>query len=97
MQDTTPNSETLDGSHSQLDPLTTAVLDYLEHRFPGYPFETTVDAEFVDELKADFPDIDLLEEIKTLRWYLNNQALSVANPRATLRRWLARARPAKRR
>ena len=46
-----PSSEPLDGSHSQLDPLTTAVLDYLEYRFPGYPFEPNVDADFIIELK----------------------------------------------
>jgi hypothetical protein len=75
------------------DEATAAILDYLAHRLPGYPFRPEVDRPFVEELAADFPDIDVLEEIKAFRWYYENQPLTrVRNPRVALRRWVANAR-----
>ena len=71
-----------------------AILDYLERHVPGYSFIRSVDSLFVEELLHDFPNVDLLEEIKTYRWYYDNEPLSrFKNQRAMLRRWLAKARP----
>lgn len=70
------------------------ILDYLERHLPGYGFVRSVDSLFVKELLEDFPSVDLLEEIKTYRWYYDNQPLSrMKNQRAMLRRWIAKARP----
>ena len=68
-----------------------AILDYLEHELPGYRFETHIDMPFVIELLVDFPEIDVLEEIKTFRWYHNNEPLSETAQRVSIRRWIARA------
>jgi hypothetical protein len=69
-----------------------AILSYLEHELPGYRFEAHVDMPFVHELICDFPEIDILEEIKNLRWYHDNAPLAGAGPqRLTIRRWIARA------
>lgn len=78
-----------DASHDLLP----KVLDYLDGRLPGYPFDPDVDRPFVEELLDDFPDVDVLEEIKTFRWYYENQPLArVRSPRVALRRWIAKAR-----
>lgn len=89
-------------SYPPLTPLrpnpATEILDYLRDRLPGYPFDLAIDADFVDELLDDFPHADALEEIKTFRWYHNNEPTArVANTRLAIRRWIAkrwpRARP----
>lgn len=72
---------------------TRSILDYLARSLPGYPFRPDVDEPFVREILDDFPDIDVLEEIKAFRWYYENQPLArVRNPRVALRRWIANAR-----
>ena len=65
------------------------VLDYLEHQVPDYPFDRRLDCEFITELMADFPGLDVLEEVKTFRWGSRKEPLSqMVNPRAALRRWI---------
>lgn len=96
MKDTFEPRDPFPGSELS-DSITASILDYLEHHLPGYPFQASLDTVLVEELRADFPDVDLLGEIKILRWYLNDQLLYLRNPRATLRRWVARARPIQRR
>jgi hypothetical protein len=68
------------------------ILRYLAHDLPGFRFEHRLDVLFVAELLADFPETDVLEEIKTFRWYYDNQPFSgVKNQRVVIRRWVARA------
>lgn len=70
------------------------ILAYLQEHLPDYPFNPELDAPFVAELAADFPQVDILEEIKTFRWYYNNAPLGrVKNIRVALRRWIANAHP----
>ena len=45
------------------------ILAYLQELLPGYPYRADLDAAFIGELAADFPDLDILEEIKSFRWY----------------------------
>jgi hypothetical protein len=74
------------------DPRVASVLRYLENHLPDYPFSPDIDASFVKELIDDFPGIDILEEIKSFRWYYDNQPLAHAKkPRLALRRWVAKA------
>lgn len=71
----------------------TAILDYLQERFPGYPFHLDIDPDFVDELLDDFPGIDVLEQIKAFRWYHDNQAATrLPNLRLAIRRWILKGR-----
>lgn len=70
-------------------PLVLLILDYLEDCFPGYPFDPQIDGAFVEELLEDFPSVDILEEIKALRWYLGDRP--PPSPRLRLRRWIRRA------
>ena len=66
------------------------ILRYLQCRMPGYPFDITIDVDFVDELLEDFPNANVLEEIKTFRWYHDNAPASrVKNLRIAIRRWVA--------
>ena len=68
------------------------ILAYLQELLPGYPYRADLDAAFIGELAADFPDLDILEEIKSFRWYYDNAPLSrVENVRVALRRWIANA------
>ena len=70
------------------------ILNYLEHRLPGYPFDQQLDAAYVEEILDDFPDINILAEIKAFRWYYDNRPLAGAKkPRVALRRWLENAWP----
>jgi hypothetical protein len=79
-------------AHSSPDPAAD-ILDYLQYRLPGYPFDTTVDSDFVAELLADFPSTNVLEQIKTFRWYFDNQpGLRVKNLRLSIRRWVSHQR-----
>ena len=74
----------------QGDETTRATLEYLEYRVPGYPFDRKLDCEFIVELMADFPGVDILEEVKTFRWHYEGQPVSqFTNRRSALRRWLA--------
>lgn len=69
------------------------ILAYLKTQMPAYPFDPQLDTAFVDELIADFHDLDILEEAKTFRWYYNNSPASrLKNLRAGLRRWIANSR-----
>lgn len=74
-----------------LDPDTADVLEYLEHHFSTYPFNRELDTAFITELAADFQNLNLLEQIKTFRWYIDDDLSRVGNPRAALRRWMARS------
>jgi hypothetical protein len=75
-----------------VDPQCSAILDYLEQKLPNYPFDLDIDTPFVEELRSDFPTVDLLEQIKAFRWYYDNEPLSrVKKPRLKLRRWIANA------
>ena len=68
------------------------ILAYLQELLPGYPYRADLDAAFIGELAADFPDLDILGEIKSFRWYYDNAPLSrVENVRVALRRWIANA------
>lgn len=68
------------------------ILDYLRTRIPAYPFDLKIDEAFVHELIGDFDDLDLLEELKTFRWYHNNRpADRFKSLRVALRRWIANA------
>lgn len=69
-----------------------SILAYLELDMPGWRFEPAVDEPFVKELLDDFPRLDLLSEIKLYRWHYRNRPPS---SRATLRRWIARAKPSR--
>jgi len=72
------------------DPRVTVVLAYLESQLPDYPFDPDVDVPFVEELVRDFPAVDILEQVKSFRWYYDNQPLAHAKkPRLKLRRWIA--------
>ena len=69
-----------------------AILSYLENELPEYRFDAQVDVPFVRELLGDFPEIDILEEIKSFRWYHDNAPLSgVGSQRLAIRRWISRA------
>jgi hypothetical protein len=66
------------------------ILHYLRHRLPGYPYNDLIDPDFVDELLDDFPNSNVLEEIKAFRWYHENDpAARVRNLRIAIRRWVA--------
>jgi hypothetical protein len=66
------------------------ILRYLQHRMPSYPFDITVDLDFVDELLEDFPNSNVLEDIKAFRWFYDNApAARVKNLRLAIRRWVA--------
>lgn len=68
-----------------------SVLDYLQ-RIPGYPFDQNVDPDFVAELADDFPNIDILEQIKAFRWHHDGRPDRLFKSlRPALRRWLASA------
>ena len=56
-----------------LSPRAHDLLDYLEHSLTGYPFDPKIDRPFVEELLNDFSHLDVLEEIKILRWYHDDQ------------------------
>lgn len=78
--------------HNDADPRAAAILDYLENHLPTYPFDPDLDIPFVHELLADFPAVDVLEQLKTFRWYYDNDPLAhVKKPRLKLRRWIASA------
>lgn len=79
-------------SHSPLplEPQIADVLNYLRDQFPSYPFNPRLDTAFIIELASDFQNLNLLEQIKTFRWYHDDDLSKVGNPRAALRRWMAR-------
>ena len=68
------------------------ILQYLE-RIPDYPFNQEIDQVFVCEILDDFKHLDVLEQIKALRWYHHGDPVANNdNLRLTIRRWLAAAK-----
>ena len=88
-------SLTKDALPSDMDPAVADVLIYLREKLPGYPFQLALDTLFVRELLEDFPDIDVLEEVKTFRWYYDHE-LAKKNHRASIRRWMTNTKPRRR-
>ena len=89
------SSVSTDALPANVDPVATDVLLYLRDKLPGYTFQLALDTLFVRELLDDFPDVDLLEEIKTFRWYYDRE-LGKKNLRASIRKWLANTKPRRR-
>lgn len=82
---------TLHIADDDLDPAA-PILDYLRDHLTGYPFRRDIDIAFVDELLDDFNDLDVLEQIKSLRWYRDDEPLDErSKPRLAIRRWLVNA------
>ena len=70
----------------------TRILAYLRDHLLGYPFRPDIDVAFVAELLEDFPDLEVLEQIKAFRWYRDDAPLDErTKPRLALRRWLLNA------
>lgn len=67
------------------------ILQYLEHGLRQYPFDPKLDQSFIEELISDYPEVDVLEQIKMFRWYYDDRPPLSRQPRATLRRWIVRA------
>jgi len=65
-------------------------LDYLEHQVPDYPFDPGLDGDLITELMTSYPNLDLLEEVKTFRWCTRRREplRPSENPRDSLRQWL---------
>lgn len=59
---------------------------------PGYDFDEAIDRPLLAELLHDFPDIQLVDQIKAWRWYRVDNPRVLKNPRNALRRWMAKAR-----
>ena len=68
-----------------------ALLDYLQHDLPGWPYDQKLDEPFLRELLDDFPQVHVLEQVKLFRWYHDNRA-PPGKPRLALRRWIANAK-----
>lgn len=72
--------------------------DYLDRALeslaavPGYPFTDKHDKPLLTELIRDFPDVDIVEQIKAWHWYRVDNPSRLKNPRGALRRWMLRAR-----
>ena len=83
---------TQDPLPSDLDPAVADLLIYLREKLPGYSFQLSLDTLFVHELLEDFPDADVLEEVKTYRWYYDHE-LGKKNHRASIRCWMTNTKP----
>ena len=59
---------------------------------PDYPFAEELDRPLIAEIIRDFPDIDIIDQIKAWRWYRVDNPSRLKNPRGALRRWMLRAR-----
>ncbi len=72
--------------------------DYLERALEAlacvtdYPFSAAHDRPLITELMRDFPEIDLIDQIKAWHWYRVDNPSRLKNPRGALRRWMLRAR-----
>ena len=52
--------------------------------------KATIHLENQYSFSEDFPDVNLLEQIKTFRWYYDDDLSRLGNHRAALRRWMVR-------
>ncbi len=57
-----------------------------------FPFDEDVDRPLIAEIMRDFPDVDILEQIRAWRWYRIDNPGILKNPRGALRRWMLKAR-----
>jgi hypothetical protein len=84
--------------HSTLRTLYPFEPDYLDRALeslagvPNYPFCEEHDRPLLTEIIRDFPDIDIIDQIKAWRWYRVDNPARLKNPRGALRRWMLRAR-----
>ena len=62
-------------------------------RIYNYPLSYTKDIEFIRQMLTEFPDIDILNEVKKFAAYtLDKPFKQSSNPRLRLRNWLSNAR-----
>lgn len=67
------------------------VLDALQ-RVPGWPYDEPKDRVLVRDLLDSFPQLDLVEEIRSwTAWMLDHDQKKQVNRRARLRRWCSNA------
>lgn len=60
---------------------------------PGYPFDEQKDSVFVRQLIEEFPEFDVVEEIRQWKaWLLDNELKGKVNWRARLRTWFRNGR-----
>lgn len=79
------------GSEAELKPIERKVLRELRN-IRGYPLDVEKDLSFVRSLLIDFPELDLLEEVKRFSVYkLDKPFKANANPRSQLRNWCKKA------
>lgn len=63
---------------------------------PEYPVNSKIDLQMIRDFREEFPDLDLLHEIRAWKLYLIDNPLRSGRggrPRLRLRKWLARAQP----
>ena len=65
------------------------ILNFLS-KVKGYPFNEEKDLVFIKELRADFPDVDILEKVKQIcaNW-LDRPLVKKSRPRVQIRRWVS--------
>ena len=59
---------------------------------PDYPYHELHDRDLLKQIIHDFPEVDILEQLKAWRWYRVDHQFVLKNPRGSLRRWMLRAR-----
>lgn len=65
------------------------LLDYLQTIY-DYPYSYEKDLLFIRELKNDFPDVNLIEQVKKWKVYKLDKPLKAkSNPRSQFRNWVA--------
>ena len=66
------------------------VLAAFLQRILDYPFDPSIDQDFVEELLGDFAALDVLEEVKAFRWFSDSwQVAKSKHVRLSLSRWLS--------
>jgi hypothetical protein len=65
---------------------------YLEMYFKEYPFHWDTDMLFFRQVLDEFPELDVLEELKRFRvWLLDKGESQCSNYRSRFRNWLVKA------
>ena len=82
------NGREVNGKEAKLERETLQVLQSIHN----WPFNYSKDLSYTRDLSVEFPQVDLLAEVKRLAaWYLDNPMKSNANPRLRLRNWCENA------
>jgi hypothetical protein len=67
-----------------------AIFEYLNNYFHEFNFSETKDIHYFESLSEDFPQLSVIDELKTFHAWALDTKNNLTHPRTSFRRWMKR-------